>query len=173
MLQVIAKIDIMNNTITHQHSPTLYFKVTTPHLRQDYMKKYQLLECSDSPDSPARITINNVPHRLTRNLIARYIKARMDLYNLNVHITSDGMSYEDLSATFTDPAVDIRNRYMVNYKTPAQIILQGSLHVVWALHSDICSFFTRQLHGYTSMFPDVNHFLLRNVIPIESHHEDL
>ena len=161
----------MNNTTVR--TPTLYFNVTTPYVQHEYMKKYQLSECTDSPDSPAKITINNVPHRLSMNLIARYIKARMELYGLHVHIATDGMTQADLYATFTDPALDTKNCYMVNYKTPTQIILQGSLHVMWALHSDICQFFTRQLHGYTSMFPDINHFLLRNVIPIESDYEDI
>ena len=137
-----------------KYSPTLYFNVSTREVNPDCIRRHKLFAPLDDnePNAPARMTIHCVPYRLSMNLIARYIRARLELFDLQHTITSDAMTYFDINASITDPALDPRQPYMVNHKTPAQIVVQGTQHVVWILHSDIGSFLTCQLHGHTGIF---------------------
>ena len=146
----------------------LYFNVTTPVVGPETIRHYELsgpMEEETFPDRPARITILGVP-RLAMNLIARYIQARLDLFDLHYSIASYGMDYLDINATLTNPVQDPKQPYMVNHKTPAQLIMQGSMHIIWILHNDICNFLTCQLHGKTMLFPERNHFLIKSIRPI-------
>ena len=124
----------------------LYFNVTTPVVNPETIRHYELsgpIEEETFPDHPARITIHSVSNRLSMNLLARYIQAQLELFDLHYSIASDCMTYLDINATLTDPVQDPRQPYMMNHKTPAQLIVQGSTHVVWIFHNDICNFLTR------------------------------
>ena len=159
-----------NLFVRSKYSPTLYFNVTTSDVEQEHIRRHELMGPSeddvDTAILPGRITIHDVPHRLTMNLIARYIKLRLDRFDLNYNIASDTMTYFDINATITDPAEDPREPYMVNHKSPAQIVVQGTERVIWVLHSDISNFLTRQMLGKSSMCPEWRHFRIRNIKPI-------
>ena len=102
----------------------LYFNVTTPVVSLETVRHYELsgpMEEDALRDLPARITILEAP-RLAMNLIARYIQARLDLFDLHYSIASDGMTYLDINATLMDPIQDPRRPYMMNHKTLAQLI---------------------------------------------------
>ena len=154
------------------YSPALCFNVTTREVNPEYIQTYNLSveEENFADHHPSRITIHGFPNRLSVNLIARYIRTRLELLGLHYNITSDSMTYFDINAAITDPVRDPRQPYMVNHKTPAQIIVQGTKHVLWILHNDICFFLTRQLLGKTTMFPEVDHFLIKSIRPIVSDH---
>ena len=154
--------------VEEKYSPMLYFNVTTPVVSPETVRQYELsgpMEEEPLPDRPARITILGAP-RLSMNLIAHCIQARLDLFDLHYSIASDGMTYLDINATLMDLIQDPRRPYMVNHKTPAQLIVQGSRQVSWILHNDICDFLTSQLHGKSMMFPERNHFLIKSIRPI-------
>ena len=156
-----------------KYSPTLYFNVTTSDVKQEHLRMHKLIALSEedvnppaSTNLPGRITIHGVPNRLIMNLISRYIKLRLELFDLNYNIASDTMTYFDISASITDPAQDTREPYMVNHKSPSQLVVQGTERVIWVLHSDICNFLTRQMLGKSSMCPEWRHFLIRDIKPI-------
>ena len=151
------------------YSPTLCFNVITREINQEYVQTYELLsvkEESSADRSPARITIQDISNRLCVNLIARYMRMRLEFLHLHYTITSDSMTRDDINAAITDPAQDPRQPYMVNHRTPAQIIVQGACEVIRILHSDIGSFLTRQLHGCVTMCPEMNHFLIESITQI-------
>ena len=155
--------------IEEKYAPMLYFNVITPVVSLETIRWYNLSEPMEEdpiPYLPARITILDAP-RLVMTLIARYIQARLDLFELHYSIASEGMPYLDLNITLTDPLQDPRRPYMVNHKTPTQVVIQGSRQVSWILHNDIYDFLMRQLYGKTTMFPERNHFLIKSIRPIK------
>ena len=69
-----------------KYSPMLYFNITTPVVNPETIRHYELsgpMGEETFPDHPTRITILSVSNCLAMNLIARYIQARLELFDLH------------------------------------------------------------------------------------------